>query len=54
MEITLNWLKKYFYKNLENYAISNRDYYDENGGKKAINAAFKDLPLERCGKSILM
>ena len=43
MGITLNWLKKYFYKNLENYAISNRDYYDENGGKKAINAAFKDF-----------
>lgn len=42
MEIT-NWLKKDFYKNLENYAISNRDYYDENGGKKAINAAFKDF-----------
>ena len=43
MEITLDWLKKDFYKNLENYAISNRDYYDENGGKKAINAAFKDF-----------
>ena len=43
MEITLNWLKQYFYKNSENYAISNRDYYDENGGKKAINAAFKDF-----------
>lgn len=36
-------IKKDFYKNLENYAISNRDYYDENGGKKAINAAFKDF-----------
>lgn len=43
MEITLDWLKEDFYKNLENYAISNRDYYDENGGKKAINAAFKDF-----------
>ena len=43
MEITLKGLKKDFYKNLENYAIFNRDYYDENGGKKAINAAFKDF-----------
>lgn len=43
MEITLDWLKKDIYKNLENYAISNRGYYDENGGKKAINAAFKDF-----------
>ena len=43
MKITLDWLKEYFYKNSENYAISNRDYYDENGGKKAINAAFKDF-----------
>lgn len=43
MEITLKWLKKYFYKNSENYTISNNDYYDENGGKKAINAAFKDF-----------
>lgn len=43
MKITLNWLKKYFYKNSENYTISNNDYYDENGGKKAINAAFKDF-----------
>lgn len=43
MEIILNWLKEYFYKNLENYAISKGDYYDEHGGKKAINAAFKDF-----------
>lgn len=43
MEITLNWLKKYFYKYSENYTISKNDYYDENGGKKAINAAFKDF-----------
>ena len=44
MSVTLESLKKYFYKNENDFRICNcTDYYNENGGNNAINLAFKDF-----------